>query len=61
MLIFKAIDSLQKVRRYLIQSHINRIASNIKTINGAIELLREKRAEYEIRYEQAITKRAGME
>lgn len=61
MLFFKVIDSLQKLRRYLIQLYINRIASNIKTINGAIELLREKRAGYERRYEQAITKRAEME
>lgn len=61
MLIFKAIDSLQKVRRYLIQMHINRITRNIREINIELILLRQERMKEEIRYEQAITKRAEME
>lgn len=57
MLILKVIDHLQYARRYLIQKHINNVAHNIRVINGAINLLQDKRAENETLYAAALTKR----
>lgn len=57
MLILKAIDHLQDARRYLIQRHIGSVAADIRTLNGAIALLQNERANAEMRYAEALNKR----